>query len=304
MLELRKHSTDLFRKDFAGDTYNSAVYAKRWNESLRVSYFTALGTDPISEEMLCQWASKGLDCGYVLRSKERLPGIYSINVDDAGERSFTYWRENSAARIVMQLLKEQQSGFFADGFDYVYVSGISFAILDDADKQRLLDLLLSLQSDGAKIAYDPNYRAKMWASREHACHWNNAIYAVADVIFPGIEDHEDMYGHQNRVEILEFLAKFGEKEVVLKAGDDGVYGYVGANQVAHRPFVPAQVQVDSTAAGDSFAGTYLAARAERRDIEQAIVASMGVAGFVVQHQGAIAPQADYDRCKSVLLAQL
>ena len=313
MLELRKHSSDTYRRDFAGDTYNSAVYAKRWNTSLNISYFTALGQDPISEEMLQKWADLGLDCQYVLRSTERLPGIYAINVDEHGERSFTYWRENSAARTVMRLLAEQGDDFFSSTIDYVYVSGISFAILDEADKQSLLDLLKALQSRGAQIAYDPNYRAKMWSSREHACQWNNAVYALADIIFPGIEDHQDMYGHNNKSEIVDFLSSFSddrkrEKEIVLKCGDGGVYGYQEQGQqliqIAHQPFVPAAVQVDSTAAGDSFAGTYLAARAEGRDIESAIAAAMGVAGFVVQHQGAIAPEGDYDQCRSKLVDEL
>ena len=304
MLELRKHSYNTYRRDFAGDTYNSAVYAKRWDNDLSVSYFTALGHDPISEEMLEQWGEHGLDCRYVLRSEDRLPGIYAINVDEHGERSFTYWREKSAARTAMQLLQAQDESFFSNGFDYVYVSGISFAILEEADKRALLDLLKSLQSRGAKIAYDPNYRAKMWSSREHACQWNDAVYALADILFPGIEDHDDLYGHADKSEILEYLSRFGSKEVILKCGDDGVYGYKNASQTAHRPFVPAAVQVDSTAAGDSFAGTYLAARAGGHAVDAAIVAAMGVAGFVVQHQGAIAPLEEYGDCKRELVAKL
>ncbi len=300
MLELRKASPSTYQRDFAGDTYNSAVYAKLWNSQLDISFFSALGNDSISEEMIEQWNDLGLDTSHILRSPDRQPGLYAINVDEHGERSFTYWRNQSAARIMMQLLDGDYSGLTASGFDYVYVSGISFGILSDDDKQLLIDLLEALKASGAKIAYDPNYRAKMWRDNDHACQWNDRAYRVADIIFPGHEDHRDLYGHASKQDILSYLEKFGDKEVVLKCGDDGVYGYQNNGEVAHRPFFPAPVQVDSTAAGDSFAGTYLAARAGDSSVDASISAAMSVAAFVVQHQGAIAPLDAYQQFKDAI----
>lgn len=300
MLELRKADSRTYRRDFAGDTYNSAVYAKLWNAKLDISFFSALGNDALSEEMLQHWQQLGLDCSLVLRSVERLPGLYAINVDEHGERSFTYWRNQSAARIMMQLLDGNFANLKAKNFDYVYVSGISFGILSDEDKRLLIDMLVELKAGGAKIAYDPNYRAKMWRDNQHACYWNDEAYKVADILFPGHEDHQDLYSHGSKQDILAYLEKFGDKEVVLKCGDDGVYGYQGTEQLAHLPFVPAPVQVDSTAAGDSFAGTYLAARAGLSSVHGSIASAMSVAGFVVQHQGAIAPLADYHQFKTGL----
>ncbi len=292
MLELRKSGAHHYARDFAGDTYNSAIYAKWWAPELDVAYFTALGRDAISEEMLEAWQAHGLNCRHVLRSKTKSPGIYSINVDVNGERSFTYWRNDSAARKMMRLLADQDQSNAV--FDYAYVSGISFAILDDDDKQALANYLKTLKSRGCKIAYDPNYRPKMWRDLEHAVYWNDVAYQLADIVFPGDEDHRALYQHQNQLEVIDYLATIGEqKEIVLKWGIDGVYVYQGKQQKAHKPFAPAPTQIDSTAAGDSFAGTYLAARAQQHAPDFAIEAAMAIAALVVQHPGAIVDKAAY-----------
>lgn len=297
MLELRKADAVTYRRGFAGDTYNSAVYAKLWSEDLAISFFTAIGQDSISEEMLSHWKESGLDCSQVLRSPDKLPGIYAIDVDENGERSFAYWRSQSAATSMMALLDGRFESLKNEQYDFVYVSGISMAILNDADKQALADLLAVLKGNGARIAYDPNCRLKMWRSNDHARYWNDVAYSISDIVFPGDEDHKDLYGHMDRHEILAYLEKFPIGEIVLKCGGLGVYGYNDFQEVAHVPFCPAPVQVDSTAAGDSFAGTYLASRASKVEIGNSIASAMGVAAFVVQHQGAIAPFDAYQQFK-------
>ena len=55
----------------------------------------------------------------------------------------------------------------------------------------------------------------------------------------------------------------------------------------HVPFNPTPTQVDSTAAGDSFAGTYLISRVNGNSVLQAIENADKVAREVVQHPGAI-----------------
>ena len=54
MMELAGEG-DSYARSFAGDTYNSAVYAKRRHSSLDVQILTAVGADPISQAMVAQW---------------------------------------------------------------------------------------------------------------------------------------------------------------------------------------------------------------------------------------------------------
>lgn len=301
MLELRTATDTTFHRGYAGDTYNSAIYAKRWNSALNVAFCSALGTDSISHDMMQVWKSHDIDCSLLLTSPNRLPGIYSISIDDHGERSFDYWRDQSAATQLIPLLNQAGSGSFIGDHDVIYVSGISFAILDDDGKQGLLDLLSERRSNGAKIAYDPNYRARMWRSTEHAKAWNDKVYEISDIAFPGLEDHSALYQHENHQQIRQHLNDLGVSEIVIKCDADGVYAYQENTLVTHQPFVAAPQQIDSTAAGDSFAGTYLAARLNDAKPEQAIIAAMAIAGLVVQHKGAIMPLDDFEAFKAKFL---
>lgn len=285
MLELRTDNNNCLVKSFAGDTYNTAVYAKRYFPEANIQYLSSVGKDGFSEEMLKVWKSEGIDSDFVKISQDKPIGIYSITTDDEGERSFSYWRDGSAATQLMQLVDVKQ--LTESSFDFVYLSGITLAIFSDEDKHKLMSLIDLLKSKGAKIVFDPNYRPRMWNSKEHAIHWLEEIYSRSDLVLPGLEDHSDLLDQNDRESVISYMKKFNVNEQVIKCGKDGVYAYDEANKEYHLPFTPAAKQIDSTAAGDSFAGTYLAARLKGEGIQDALVSAARVASIVVQHHGAI-----------------
>ena len=57
----------------------------------------------MSDEMLAGWAAEGVGTGRVARLKGKLPGLYMIQTDEFGDRRFFHWRDNSAARSLMDL---------------------------------------------------------------------------------------------------------------------------------------------------------------------------------------------------------
>ncbi|WP_111979282.1 sugar kinase [Algibacillus agarilyticus] len=288
MLELKPTSNSNLLKNYAGDTYNSAIYAKRISPEIDVSYFSGVGEDNFSQEMIEQCKLEAIDTQFVFASKTAQIGIYAISIDETGERSFSYWRKGSAATQMMTLLDESVTNYDElPKLDIAYFSGISLAILSDEERHKLIKLLTHLKANGTRIAYDPNYRPRMWKDKAEAIYWLEESYKISDLVFPGLEDHEDMLGHTTPEEITEYLQQFSTSEQVIKCGSQGVYGYQNHQQVFHLPFTPAPVQVDSTAAGDSFAGGYLAGRLSNKSIADSIVQAATVASFVVQHPGAI-----------------
>lgn len=286
MMELRNQSSTSLVKSFAGDTYNTAVYAKRFAPSTSVSYLSAVGQDIFSAEMIAVWQSEGLSAEFVAKSTELPLGVYAISTDAHGERSFTYWRKNSAASQMMKLIDTDNVLANANTIDTVYFSGISLAILSDEDKGALIEFVSALRAKGARVAFDPNYRPKMWNSLEHAVLWTEKAYAISDIVFPGLEDHQDMFNQQTKEEIFSYFEQFSANEIVVKCGSDGVYGLDNGVK-SHLPFTPAPKQVDSTAAGDSFAGTYLGARSLGKNVADSVIEAAKIASLVVQHPGAI-----------------
>ncbi len=118
------------RQTFGGDSLNTAVYLARLAPRLiGVKYLTALGTDALSETMLGNWQAEGIDTSAVLRDPSRLPGLYWIQVDETGERTFLYWRGESAARYLIRHRDFDRVAAVLATSDVVYLSGISLAIL-------------------------------------------------------------------------------------------------------------------------------------------------------------------------------
>ncbi len=294
MIELYETANNTYHRSFAGDTFNSAVYTKRWNSSIAVSYLTALGTDHLSDEILKQCEDEGINQSLIFRSPSEQPGIYIISTDKLGERNFAYWRRQSAAKQMMLLFNEHINVESLDTFDVVYFSGISLAILSDEDKGKLLDLIISLRNRGTKVAFDPNFRAGMWNNLNHAKRWFNRAYQTCDIALPGLDDHLALFGHKTKEDIREFLINLGVHEVVIKCGENGVFCYDIDSNHFHLPFIAAKMQVDSTAAGDAFSGTYLASRINGENISVALNAAAKVSRLVVQHQGAIMERSTYN----------
>ena len=101
MIELSRAGADSWRLGYGGDTLNTAVHLARLGAD--VSYFTALGNDPFSEDLRQAWRSEGVDTSLILTDPSRRPGLYAITNDPDGERRFTYWRGESAARGLFAL---------------------------------------------------------------------------------------------------------------------------------------------------------------------------------------------------------
>ena len=101
MIELRHAGANDFVQGFSGDTLNTAIYLSRLlgADDARVDYVTALGDDPYSERMIAAWRAEGLGTNLVARLPGRLPGLYVIRTDSKGERSFHYWRGESASGL-------------------------------------------------------------------------------------------------------------------------------------------------------------------------------------------------------------
>jgi 2-dehydro-3-deoxygluconokinase len=167
MIELSEKNAAVNR-GFGGDTLNTSVYIARQTDAsaLAVHYVTALGTDGFSQQMLDAWQQENVHTNLIQRMADRLPGLYYIETDDTGERTFYYWRNEAAAKFWLE--SEQAAAICEElaTFDYLYLSGISLAILSPTSRDKLLTLLRECRANGGKVIFDNNYRPRLWASQE------------------------------------------------------------------------------------------------------------------------------------------
>lgn len=100
IVELSRHDGHL-NQAYGGDTLNTAVYLARQLQkgSDTARFVTGLGQDPFSAAMMRNWADEGIGTDLIVRSDTLLPGLYFIETTPEGERSFYYWRGESAAKF-------------------------------------------------------------------------------------------------------------------------------------------------------------------------------------------------------------
>ncbi|CFR14134.1 sugar kinase [Yersinia kristensenii] len=297
MIELSQKGSDLSR-GFGGDTLNTAVYVARQvsKQNLNVHYVTALGTDSFSNEMLAAWQQENIDTSLIQRLDNKLPGLYVIETDSTGERTFYYWRNDAAARFWLTSPQADEICQRLEKFDYLYLSGISLAILDSASRQRLLTLLRACRANGGKVIFDNNYRPRLWQSKEETQQAYRDMLTCTDIAFLTLDDEDMLWGEKPIEQVIERTQNLGVSEIVIKRGADSCIVWVKEGFEAHQYDVPAvklpkEKVVDTTAAGDSFSAGYLAVRLTGGSAHDAAVRGHLTASTVIQYRGAIIPLA-------------
>lgn len=293
MVELSQTSGGLLKQSYAGDAYNTAVYLKRMFSEVQVNFFTTVGEDQLSDNMVTSFESEQIGTDLVFRAKDKAPGLYMIDTDDDGERSFTYWRECSAARQAMQFVTAEVVGQLCMG-DVFFFSGISLAVIEPNDREIFWLLMRKLKDTGVKIAFDPNYRARMWKDKTEAKIQFERAFRMADLVLPGIEDFTQLYGFDDLSSIKKFCGAHGIDELIIKNGAKSVY-CMSEQQVQEIEISPVSGVVDTTSAGDSFNGGYMGARLQGLSIADSVAVGATVAGFVILHPGAIVPNQTFTK---------
>lgn len=280
MLELARKGEN-WRLGYGGDTLNTAIHLARLGHE--VAYFTALGRDPLSADLKAQWAAEGLDTSLVLEHPSRSTGLYAISTDPQGERSFSYWRESSAAREMFALPGSAAAIAAAARADLIAYSLITLAILPDASRDLLLGLARQVRSDDRLVAFDGNYRPRLWATPSEARRARDAAIACADIGLPTLEDEVLLGAESSPGQIAAHWQALGCPEVVVKLGPEGCL-LPGGELVPP----PARLDpVDTSGAGDAFNAGYLGARLEGKDPREAARAGHALAGWTIMRPGAI-----------------
>lgn len=287
MAEIRTAGDDGFALGFAGDTYNTAVYAAREiGVPGAVAYLTRVGSEPLSAALVERAAGEGIDTTHVAVDPDRNIGIYSVSTDAHGERSFHYWRADSAAR---RLFAVEETAMFMPGAEIIYLSGITLAILAPAARHRLVEALAARRAAGTRIAFDSNYRPKLWQDAAAARAAMQALWEVTDIALPSIDDEMELFGDSGEAAVIDRFAERSWEGIAIKRGIRGpVSPHLDA--AAHPDFPPADRVVDTTAAGDSFNGGYLAAFLAGKDEAARLAAGHALAARVVGAPGAIIPR--------------
>ncbi len=231
MIELSEKNGAVNR-GFGGDTLNTSVYIARQTDAsaLSVHYVTALGTDAFSQQMLDSWQQENVNTDLIQRMADRLPGLYYIETDDTGERTFYYWRNEAAAKFWLESDRAAAICEELATFDYLYLSGISLAILSPASRDKLFTLLRECRANGGKVIFDNNYRPRLWASQAETQQVYQEMLACTDIAFLTLDDEDALWGEKPVAEVIARTHAAGVEEVVVKRGADACWSRLAGNR--------------------------------------------------------------------------
>ncbi|EOD80855.1 2-dehydro-3-deoxygluconate kinase [Grimontia indica] len=286
MVEL---SGEPLSRSYGGDTLNTALYLSRLlsKDQVTVSYATALGEDAISDEMQQNWQSEGIATGLVSRLPGKMPGLYLVETDPQGERTFHYWRSDSAAKRYFDDISPLEKIIKGEGLDLLYFSGISVAILPIEGRNKLLSLIHEARRQGTTIVFDNNYRPRLWQGGD-VQDWYGECLRVTDLALITQDDDEAVWGDQD---IATRCQAFGCQEVVIKRGAEPCSVVTDLQSAEPRQFSIAgesvERVVDTCAAGDSFAAGYLAGYIKQWPIPRRVALAHKLAATVIQYPGAV-----------------
>jgi 2-dehydro-3-deoxygluconokinase len=290
MLEMSDAGDGLYRLGYAGDTLNTAWYARALlGEDWSVDYVTALGEDIYSGQILDFLEANEIGTRHVQTIPARRPGLYLIHQDE-GDRHFTYWRDTSAAR----LLADDREALFAavEGAEVVYFSGVTLAILHPRARGRLLKALVRARDGGATLVFDTNIRPALWSGPRAMQAVLSAAASICDIVLPTHPDEAAIFGDHSPEDTARRYLELGVREVVVKNGSGAALAVADDDRGMAWPEPGADV-VDATGAGDSFNGAYLAARLSGASLQDALVAAHRTARQVIGHKGALLPMAAF-----------
>ncbi len=290
MVELARQNDGRFGIGCGGDTFNTAVYLAR--AGIDVAYASALGDDRYSDDIVAMAKAEGIATDLVLRAPGRLPGLYLIETDAKGERSFSYWRDASPARDLFEMAEWGKIAEAMMAARLIYFSGITLSLYSNIGLGRFLAVVELARKNGVTIAFDGNFRPRGWKGDLPR---TRTVFAEAlkrvDLALPTYDDEAVLWGDPSPEATIERMHAFGISEIVVKNGPSSALVSAGG-QTEQVPVPEVVVPVDTTAAGDSFNAGYLAARLSGDNPVKAVTAAHRLAAEKVRHRGAIMPRND------------
>ncbi|MBL1435712.1 MAG: sugar kinase [Rhodobacteraceae bacterium] len=290
MVEIASGEGKNCTKGFAGDTFNTAWYLRRalpaaWD----VSYFTAIGDDTASEEMRAFMQAAGVNTADIIKVPGKTVGLYMIHLQN-GERSFSYWRESAAARMLANDETRLRAAMRTAGT--LYFSGITVAILDPQGRRNLLAAVKNARENGATVVFDSNLRPRLWENESTMKKEIMRAAAVSDIVLPSFEDEADYFKDACLQDTVARYHAAGASLVVVKNGGGEILASkFGADTCVQLPEIIA-APVDTTAAGDAFNAGFLSAYLLDQDLAAALKAGSALSARVISQRGALVENTD------------
>lgn len=268
-----------FTRSMSGAEVNVAIGLKRLGH--QVEYMTRVGDDPFGKYIKQSLEENKIGTSYVSFDDEYQTGIQLKNyVLDGSDPYAPYYRKNSAASHIS---KEDIDKINFDGVKIVHVTGILPA-LSETTKEAAIYLMEKAKEKGITVSFDPNLRPALWKNQDEMIRTIQELIQKADIILPGIDECEVLYGTRNVEKLVEMICYDGPKIIIIKQGSKGAFVAEDSMQYIVAGFKVDQV-VDTVGAGDGFAAGVLSGILDGISIKESVTRGNAIGAIQVMHRG-------------------
>lgn len=248
------------------------------------AFFGRVGQDPLGRFMKETLADEGVNTDFMLLDEAQRTSTVIVDLDDSGERSFTFMVKPSADQF-MQVT--DIPAFTANQWLHV----CSIALANEPSRSSTFQAMQQIKEAGGFVSFDPNLRDEVWADPSEIKSVVLKAVAMADVV--KFSDDELLFlTETDSLEAgLAAIAKFNNTLVLITQGAKGALVVTQGQQelIAGKAVKP----IDTTGAGDAFVGgliAYLAqsnAWSEIEHIRQAVKWANSCGALATTQKGAM-----------------
>ena len=249
MIGEEKNGCMIYEQKAGGAPFNVACAAKKFGAE--VAFVGSVGDDIIGNKLVSFAKERGFDGRYIGRSKSRNTTLAFVSIDASGERSFCFFRKNTADAFI-----KSPSEKLLKSADIVHIGSL---MLSDGRGVAFIEKLVErARKYSPKISFDVNFRSDVFASESEAIKTYKKVLPLMDIV-KFSEDEIKIFGN----DYIERSLK--DKLVFVTLGSKGSrWQYKGRSGFA--PTVKVKC-VDTTGAGDAFYAGVLT-KLDKKDLSQ------------------------------------
>ena len=243
------------------------------------AFIGRVGDDPFGRFMAKTLADEKVDVKSMRLDPAHRTSTVVVDLDDQGERSFTFMVRPSADLF----LESADLPMFSAG-EWLHVCSI--ALSAEPSRSATFEAMTAIRKAGGYVSFDPNIRPDLWPDENALRRCLEQALQSADVVKLSVEELAFLTGDVPVSVGLDMLmARCPARLVLVTQGKEGVIAWHDGT-VKHYPATPVQC-VDTTGAGDAFVAGLLYGLAAGQDLTPVIALAQRCGALATTAKGAM-----------------
>lgn len=243
------------------------------------AFIGRVGDDPFGRFMAKTLADERVDVKHMRLDPAHRTSTVVVDLDDHGERSFTFMVRPSADLF----LEPADLPTFSAG-EWLHVCSI--ALSAEPSRSATFQAMDTIRKAGGYVSFDPNIRPDLWPDENALRRCLEQALQSADVVKLSVEELAFLTGDADvQAGLNTLMQRCPARQVLVTQGKEGVIAW-HEGTVKHYPATPVKC-VDTTGAGDAFVSGLLYGLAAGQELVPAIALAQRCGALATTAKGAM-----------------